>query len=164
MRKPFSKEGKTDQNDATYKLFETLYDDYLKRLGDTWDATNKRILDAQKKFDDAGRTNFESAEAAQKARHEAQRDYVDAVREAWEASQKDYTAAYDDYLSGFRDAWGTSDLKNLSPATMSILTHSGSVAAGYAASTIGNWQLISWAGVPPWVLSSDQPAADTAVK
>ena len=145
-----------DGDERTHKVFEAVYGDYIKRLNEIWETMTKSIGDAQKKFGDVANGKFESAEHAQKAGNDAQNAYVEAVRGAWDAAQKDYTGAYEDYVHGFREAWTKADKVGISPEIMALVTQSGSTAAGHAASTIGNWQLISWAGVPPWVLSPDQ--------
>jgi hypothetical protein len=145
-------------DNATLKLFEALYTDYIGRLGQTWDTMSKRIIEAQTKLGGASMCNGQSPEAAQKAYESAQGDYAEAVRSAWDDAQREYSAAYDQYVRGFRDAWMKTDLTDLSPMTMTMVTQSGSTAAGYAALTIGNVSLIAWAGVPPWMLSPDQSA------
>jgi hypothetical protein len=144
---------------AAFKLFESLYHSYLRRLGETWDATTKRVFDVQKKCSESSAEGPGSTEEAQRLYESVRRDYVAAVGAAWDEAQGQYVAAYDEYVRGHRDAWAKLDPAALSPTILSIIGQSAIAAARYASWTIGNWSLIAWTGVPPWALSPERRQA-----
>jgi len=144
--------------EATCKLFEGIYHDYLRRLGEIWDGTSRRILEAQTRFGESATAALQRPADMQKAYEAAQQAYADAVRAAWDESQQQYSDAYADFLGGHRDAWAKVQPKDLSPGMLAMIAQSAGIAAGYAGSTIGNWSLVAWAGVPPGSLSPAKPA------
>jgi hypothetical protein len=153
-------DGKRNEaDDAAFKLFEGVYAEYVKRLGETWDMLTKRLLEAMEKYNEVAMATLSSHDSAQKAFDSMQKELIKAVRWAWTGSQAEFTSSYQCYMRGFRDAWAKTDVDQVSPMTAAIVMKSATTAAEYAQSTIGNWQLISWTGIPPWVLG---PQADPA--
>ena len=135
---------------ATFELFEGVYYDYIRRIGEIWDGLTKGVLEAQGKLAECLTGAPHQHADAQKAFDAAHNDYTAAVRAAWDESQKQYAEAYAQYVRGYREAWEKVQPADMAPLTMAIISQSASMAASYANGTIGNWALISWAGVPPW--------------
>jgi hypothetical protein len=139
--------------DSALSAFATPYHEYTQRLAAIWEATTKQIIAAQRAFSDAGAGSTQlHLEDFQAAYDKGMKDYVSAIRACWEDSQTKYSEAYTSYLAAYRDAWASAELADLSPHAVNTISSSASLAAGYAASTIGNWSLIELAGVPPHVL------------
>lgn len=149
-------------DDATFKLFEGIYNDYQRKLNEAWDASCQRIMQGQKQYTDAGAGTWASAEEAQKAFESARDEYVAGVRGAWEESQKAYSTAYEQFVRAFRDAWAKLPAAELSPLTLSAIGQSAIAAAGLAGSSIGNWALVAWAGVPHTALAPESPRGASA--
>ncbi len=137
--------------DPTLKAFETPYNEYIGALAGISDELSARLMEAQKSYAEAGAAGPESAASAHdKAIH----GYIGAVRATWEGSQQKYGEAYASYVEAYREAWANVDPASMSPQALAMIGQSAAAAAGYAASTIGNWSLVAATGIPPWALST----------
>jgi hypothetical protein len=145
-------------HDPTFGTFERVYYDYMRLLGETWDELVRRIMVAQQALGGPwmGGPALPGA-APSKPDDTPFGRYAEEVRAAWDESQSRFTAAYTNYLGAYRDAWASTGKEPISQQTIFYVMQSANAAAGYAATTIGNWGLISWAGIPPWLLTPPKP-------
>jgi hypothetical protein len=144
--------------DPAFAAFEAAYYDYLRRLGEVWDETVRKIQAAQKECHERGAAGAGQPGEPEKPGETALEYYVEAVRAAWTESQDRYSDAYNKYLGAYRDAWASTNVGDVSPQTIGLILQSACTATWYYHATVGNWSLIAWSGVQPWVLTTEKKA------
>jgi hypothetical protein len=142
MAKTSTAKTSTDETTKSFAPFEQAYYEYVRELSTIAHELNSGVFEAQKAGAPAPRD--EPAAIQEKSR-----GYNEAVQTAWEASQKRYTQAYFDFLDKFGSAWMAAEKSHMAPPAMAMLAQSAMVAAGHAATTIGNMDVFGWSGAMP---------------
>jgi len=147
VRQPAPAEKRPQAAPDSIKLFEDAHAVYLKDLAAVWEATRKACTSEAETYSTAYRDASRSADP--KGASAGWERYIGALRNAWAQSQRGYEEAYRTYTKAMRDAFSRIEEGALDPRALNTIAAATASAATYAASTIGNWEMLFRCGVDP---------------
>jgi len=127
--------------------FEAIYKQFITETNETWNELSQKVAEAQNTYQQSQSVKVDPSAAPEN------REFVQAVSNAWDAAQARYVDAYAKYVDGYKNTWVNVDATALSAPEMANISLSANLVAGHANSTIGNLSLLASIGVPPGFIS-----------